>query len=135
MKLCFDRLEETSAYQTRHRPCSIVQNWIRRDCHTHTQTSTYFRSPFSITTVKSAHRAKICWYRRRLRLIYQYQITENYNDKCNKRMDRSNSLFYINTKWQIPVQIPVPYGCKLRIPPTNYHLLAAQQEPYKNPKS
>ena len=25
----------------------------------------------------------------------------------------------------------VPYGSNLRIPPTNYHLLAAQQEPYK----
>ena len=23
------------------------------------------------------------------------------------------------------------YGSKLHIPPTNYHLLAAQQEPYK----
>ena len=26
---------------------------------------------------------------------------------------------------------PVPYGSKLHIPPINYHLLAAQQEPYK----
>ena len=26
---------------------------------------------------------------------------------------------------------PVPYGSKLHIPPTNYNLLAAQQEPYK----
>ena len=34
---------------------------------------------------------------------------------------------YINA----PRQIPVPYGSKLHIPPTNYHLLAAQQEPYK----
>ena len=25
----------------------------------------------------------------------------------------------------------MPYGSKLHIPPTNYHLLAAQQEPYK----
>ena len=32
-----------------------------------------------------------------------------------------------NAYWQIPV----PYGSKLHIPPTNYHLLAAQQEPYK----
>ena len=35
--------------------------------------------------------------------------------------------YYINAYWQIPV----PYGSKLHIPPTNYHLLAAQQEPYK----
>ena len=27
--------------------------------------------------------------------------------------------------------IPMPYGSKLYIPPTNYHLLATQQEPYK----
>ena len=27
--------------------------------------------------------------------------------------------------------MPVPYGSKLHIPPTNYQLLAAQQEPYK----
>ena len=26
----------------------------------------------------------------------------------------------------------MPYGSKLHIPPTNYHPLAAQQEPYKN---
>ena len=26
----------------------------------------------------------------------------------------------------------MPYGRKLYIPPTNYHLLAVQQEPYKN---
>ena len=30
--------------------------------------------------------------------------------------------------------MPVPYGSKLHIPPTNYHLLAAQQEPYNNNK-
>ena len=35
-------------------------------------------------------------------------------------------FFYINA-WQIPV----PYGSKLHILPTSYHLLAAQQEPYK----
>ena len=29
------------------------------------------------------------------------------------------------------INLPVPYGSKLHIPPTNYHLLAAQQEPYK----
>ena len=27
--------------------------------------------------------------------------------------------------------MPVPYGRELHIPPTNYHLLAAQQEPYQ----
>ena len=29
------------------------------------------------------------------------------------------------------MQMPVPYGSKLHIPPTNYHLLAVQREPYK----
>ena len=28
-------------------------------------------------------------------------------------------------------QIPKPYGSKMHIPPTNYHRLAAQQEPCK----
>ena len=44
-------------------------------------------------------------------------------------MDRHNIKLktYINA----PRQIPGPYGSKLHIPPTNYHLLAAQQEPYK----
>ena len=28
----------------------------------------------------------------------------------------------------------MPYGSKLHIPPTNYHLLAARQEPYKKAK-
>ena len=32
-------------------------------------------------------------------------------------------------------KIPVPYGRELHIPPTNYHLLAAQQEPYQDPST
>ena len=31
-------------------------------------------------------------------------------------------------------QMPVPYGSKLSIPPTNDHLLAGHQEQYKNKK-
>ena len=44
-------------------------------------------------------------------------------------MDGQNikKFFYINAYSQIPVL----YGRKLHIPPTNYYLLAAQQEPYK----
>ena len=45
-------------------------------------------------------------------------------------MDRHNIFFfkcYVNAWWQIPV----PYVSKLHIQPTNYHLLAAQPEPYK----
>ena len=33
----------------------------------------------------------------------------------------------INTQWQIPV----PYGSMLHILPTNYHFLAAEQQPYQ----
>ena len=36
-----------------------------------------------------------------------------------------NKTQYINARWQIPV----PYN-KLHLPPTNYHSLAAQQEPH-----
>ena len=49
--------------------------------HTHTQTSdTNFRrvSPFNITPVKRAHKARTCWYRRPFRLIYRYQVKEKY---------------------------------------------------------
>ena len=36
-------------------------------------------------------------------------------------------VVYIKAKWQISVL----YGSKLHIPSTNYHILTAQQEPYK----
>ena len=48
------------------------------------QTSdTNFRrvSPFSITPVKSAHKARTCWYRRPFRLIYRYQVKEKYKKR------------------------------------------------------
>ena len=89
--------------------------------HKHqTQTSdTNFRrvSPFSITPVKRAHKARTCWYRQPFRLIYRYHVIRN-------RQIQYKHIFYINTYGQIPV----PYGSKLHIPPTNYHLLSAQQE-------
>ena len=28
--------------------------------------------------------------------------------------------------------MPVPYGSKLHVPPTNYYFLAVQQQPYKS---
>ena len=50
-------------------------------------------------------------------------------------MDRNNDSFhckqfhnYINAKWQLLL----PCGSRLHIPPTDYHLLAAKQEPYQN---
>ena len=43
-------------------------------------------SPFNITPVKRAHKARTCWYRRPFRLIYQYQLKEKYK----KGMDRHN---------------------------------------------
>ena len=44
-------------------------------------------------------------------------------------MDRHK--IYLKMLRKFIKQIPVPYGSKLYIPPTNYHLLTAQQEPYK----
>lgn len=36
----------------------------------------------------------------------------------------NKKLTYINAKWQISL----PYGSKLHLPPTNYHLQAAQEQ-------
>ena len=55
----------------------------------HTQTSdTNFRrvSPFNITPVKRAHKARTCWYRRPFRLIYRYQVKEKRKEKKNGQM-------------------------------------------------
>ena len=70
----------------------------------HTQTSdTNFRrvSPFNITPVKRAHKARICWYCWRFHLIYRYQV----NKKLKKGMDRqvSNLAFY--------AQLRAPHFC------------------------
>ena len=80
---------------------------------------------YNISPVKKAHKARTCWYRRSFRLIDRYQVKEKYK----QGMERNNikKILYINAYSQIPVS----YGSKLHIPPTNYHLLAAQQEPYK----
>ena len=96
--------------------------------HTYTNTRQIFRrvSPFYITPVKRAHKARTCCYRRPFRLIYRYHVKEKYK-KRNRQTQYKILKCYINAYWQIPV----PYGSKLHIPPTNYHLLAAQQEPYK----
>ena len=44
-------------------------------------------------------------------------------DRNNKMFFWGGILFHINGPWQIPV----PYGSKLHIPPTNYHLLGEQK--------
>jgi len=43
-------------------------------------------SPFNITPVKRAHKARTCWYPRPFHLIYWYQVKE----KHRKGMDRHN---------------------------------------------
>ena len=51
---------------------------------------------------------------------------------ANKQQQNNNNKNgHINAEWQIPV----PYGSKLHIPPTNYHFLYTHQEPYKKPNS
>ena len=69
---------------------------------------------------------KSCWYHQPFCLIHRYQIKEKYK-KRNGQTQHEIKNCYINA----PRQIPGPYGSKLHIPPTNYHLLAAQKEPYK----
>ena len=55
--------------------------------HTHKhQTQIRSASPFNITHVKRAHKARTCWYRRPSRLIYRYQAKEKYE----KGMDTHN---------------------------------------------
>ena len=55
-------------------------------------------------------------------LIYRYREKKKYK----KGMARI-FLFYLNAQWPVPV----PFGSMLHIPPTNYHLLAAKQEPFQ----
>ena len=47
--------------------------------------------------------------------------------KKKRNGQKQYKIVYINVQWQIPA----PFGSKLHIPPTNYHLLVVQQEPYK----
>ena len=68
------------------------QSLRKHKTYTNTQTSdTNFRrvSPFNITPVKRAHKARTCWYRRPFPLIYRYQVKEKYK----KGMDRHNTKF------------------------------------------
>ena len=44
----------------------------------------------------------------------------------NKNELKTTTTLYTNAS----EQIPVPYGSKPHIQPTNHHFLAAQQEPY-----
>ena len=85
----------------------------------HTQTSdTHFRrvSPFNITPIKRAHNTRTYWYRRPYRLIYRYQVKEKYQQQQQEEEEKG-----MDTQYKI----------KQMLYPTNYHLLAAQQEPYK----
>ena len=59
---------------------------IKHTYKMYTNTNFWRVSPFNITPVKRAHKARTCWYRRPFRLIYQYQVKEKYK----KGMDRYN---------------------------------------------
>ena len=65
------------------------QSLCKHETYMNPQTSDKFFwrvSPFNITPVKRAHKAKTCWYHRPFHLIYQYQVKEKYK----KGMDRHN---------------------------------------------
>ena len=49
----------------------------------HKTSDTNFRrvSPFNITPVKRAHKARTCWYHQPFRLIYRYQVKEKRKKK------------------------------------------------------
>ena len=58
-----------SIYETNH--------LANTNIHTQTSDTNFWRvSPFNITPVKRAHKARRCWYRRPFRLIYRYQVKD-----------------------------------------------------------
>ena len=63
-------------------------------------------------------------------ILHNLYTNINQNIHTYRHMANFVVVVYINAKWQIPVS----YGSKLHIPSTNYHLLAARQEPYKKKK-
>ena len=97
--------------------------------HAYTQTETAIAEELvlpilSLLEKKKASNAQTCWYHQSFHLIYRHQIKE----KCKKKELRYTiGFFHINAIRQILV----PYNGKLHKPPTNNHLIAAQQEPYK----
>ena len=61
-------------------------------------------SPFNITPVKRAHKARTCWYRRPFRLIYRYQIKEKKEkEKRNGQIKILYKCIMANTSaiWQL----------------------------------
>ena len=57
---------------------SLQNQSLRNIKHTYINIRHNFRrvSPFSITPVKRAHKARVCWYCRPFRLIFRYQVKE-----------------------------------------------------------
>ena len=54
-------------------------------------------SPFSITPVKRAHKARTCWYHRPFCLIYQYQVKEK---KKKKEWTDTIHIYWEKKKWE-----------------------------------
>ena len=102
----------------------MTQIYIKQNVHKH-RTQNFRRiSPFGITPVEKAHKARTRWYRGPFRRFIDTRLLKKFLKK--RGMDGSNLK-----KKYIKQQIPVPYGSMLHIPPTNFLLLTAKQEPYK----
>ena len=79
-------------------------------------------SPFNITPVKRAHKARTCWYRRPFRL-------KNKNKKTIFIGIDKHNIFYIFFKYKC--MMANTSAIWQQAAHTTYHLLAVQQEPYK----
>ena len=68
-----------------------------KNIHTQTSDTNFWRvSPFNITPVKRAHKARTCWYRRPFRLIYWYQVKEKYKKEIDRQRNNSTVLIIID---------------------------------------
>ena len=92
----------------------MTQIYIKQNIHKHR--TQHFRriSPFGLTPVEKAHKARTRWYRRPFRLINQYQVLRIHTRK-NGQKQQQQQQNYIN----VQQQIQVPYGSTLHIPPNN----------------
>ena len=68
---------------------SCTQIYTQQNIHKHRTYNFRRISPFGITPVEKAHKARTRWYRGPFRQFFQYQILKKYK----KGMDRSNKKF------------------------------------------
>ena len=68
----------------------MTQIYIKQNIHKHRTQNFQRISPFSITPVEKAHKARTRWYRGPFRRFIDKRLKKEYK----KGMDRSNTKFY-----------------------------------------